>query len=37
MLKKWEKTLLFILLILLVMGTVVYMELPLDRVLDFLK
>lgn len=37
MLKKWEKSLLFILLILLVMGTVVYLELPLDRVLGFLK
>lgn len=37
MLEKWEKTLLFILLILLVMGTVVYLELPLDRVLDFFK
>lgn len=37
MLEKWEKSLLFILLILLVMGTVVYLELPLDRVLGFLK
>lgn len=37
MLEKWEKTLLFILLILLVMGTVVYLELPLDRVLHFFK